>query len=183
MEKSCQNCDKIFTKKRSCSLKDWKTAKFCSQNCYWKSKVGQPAWNSGKKGVQTNFNLSGLQKGWKMNGKQSIGHKPWNKGKIYTLDKTKGQNHWNWKGGVKLEREQARRTPEYREWRQQVFKRDNYTCQFCGERGGRLNADHIKSFAVYPDLRVKISNGRTLCENCHRKTETYGGRTRTGANA
>ena len=54
------------------------------------------------------------------------------------------------------------------------MERDNYTCQICGTRGGDLEADHIKPFAYYPDIRFELSNGRTLCKPCHRKTDTYG---------
>ena len=74
------------------------------------------------------------------------------------------------------ERSKIMRMPKYRFWRQSVFERDNYTCQMCGERGGKLRADHIKPFATYEELRFDINNGRTLCDNCHRKTPTYGGR-------
>jgi hypothetical protein len=58
---------------------------------------------------------------------------------------------------------------EYFEWRTEVFKRDCYTCQECGQVGGKLNAHHIKSYKNYPKLRVETSNGVTLCEVCHRK--------------
>ena len=63
---------------------------------------------------------------------------------------------------------------EDREWRQAVFERDDYTCQMCGKRGDRLQADHIKPYADHPDLRHVLANGRTLCVPCHRKTPTYG---------
>jgi len=61
-----------------------------------------------------------------------------------------------------------------REWRIAVFERDNYTCQLCGVRGGRLQADHIKPFKAFPELRHDLSNGRTLCVPCHKTTPTYG---------
>jgi 5-methylcytosine-specific restriction endonuclease McrA len=61
-----------------------------------------------------------------------------------------------------------------REWRIAVFERDDYTCQLCFVRGGRLQADHIKPFSQYPELRYDLSNGRTLCAPCHQKTDTYG---------
>ena len=61
-------------------------------------------------------------------------------------------------------------------WRKAVFERDNYTCQSCGLHGGRLQADHIKSYSHHPEIRWEPSNGRTLCENCHKATDTYGRR-------
>lgn len=69
---------------------------------------------------------------------------------------------------------QIRHSYEYRLWRQSVFLRDDFTCQWCGQRGGKLHADHIKSFALHPELRFERSNGRTLCVLCHRKTDTWG---------
>ena len=70
----------------------------------------------------------------------------------------------------------TRRSPEYRKWRKSVFERDDYTCQWCGMRGKTLNADHIKPFSYYPELRLNLDNGRTLCKPCHMKTDTWGGR-------
>lgn len=71
--------------------------------------------------------------------------------------------------GLSTPNEKARRNKKFKKWRELVYNRDNYTCQSCGIRGGKLNAHHIKSFAGYIDLRYNLSNGITLCESCHKK--------------
>jgi hypothetical protein len=86
----------------------------------------------------------------------------------------RGEQSNFWLGGVCEENNRIRHSTEYREWRSAIFRRDDYTCQECGIRGARLNADHIKPFALFKDLRFDIENGRTLCEPCHKETETYG---------
>lgn len=106
--------------------------------------------------------------------------------------KYKGNEHPNWvppnerKGTLN---KNIRRTNEMKDWREAVFARDNWTCQICNKRGGIvLHADHI-----YPlhflikehDIKTltqalnnpsiwDISNGRTLCLECHKNTETFG---------
>ncbi len=99
-------------------------------------------------------------------------------------DVQKGDKAYWWRGGITKENEILRHSFEYKLWRKAVFERDNFTCIWCGIKGGwskeqkkqiSLNADHIKRFADYPELRFAIDNGRTLCVPCHKTTDTYGG--------
>jgi len=77
-----------------------------------------------------------------------------------------GNLNSNWKKG-KTQKLRPRLTTKYKIWRTTVFKRDNYTCQKCERRGGKLEAHHIKSWISYPKLRFIISNGITYCYKCH----------------
>ena len=45
--------------------------------------------------------------------------------------------------------------------------------QGCGKRAGELHTNHIKPFAIFPELRFELANGRTLSVPCHKKTPTY----------
>jgi hypothetical protein len=82
-----------------------------------------------------------------------------------------------WKGGRRSENMRLRASREAKHWRKAVFVRDNFTCVACGQHGGKLCADHIKPWALHPELRYELSNGRTMCWPCHRKTPTFGHRT------
>lgn len=65
---------------------------------------------------------------------------------------------------------------KYIQWRRDVFIRDEFTCRKCGKTHIYITAHHIKSFAKHPKLRFAISNGLTLCEDCHKLTDNYGGK-------
>ena len=74
---------------------------------------------------------------------------------------------------------------EYRQWRSDVFQRDNWTCQTCGKRGCYLEAHHIIRFidiikrydiktikeAIDCKMLWDIDNGVTLCRECHQLTK------------
>ena len=134
--------------------------------------------NNGKRGSlqteETKRKISDAHKGKK---------KPW-AGKHITeagrkkLRENKGAKCYNWKGGITPINQAIRNSLEYKLWRKAVFERDKYTCVFCTARGGYLEADHIKRFSDFPELRFAIDNGRTLCKPCHLKTDTYGNRLR-----
>lgn len=118
--------------------------------------LGQ-GWNKGRRHpIKTRKKLSASHKG----------QKPWNKGK--KMLSISGVNHWQWRGGKsKHIGNNIRKSPEYRCWREAVYKRDRFTCQKYGIIGGRLVAHHIKNFAEYPELRFAIDNGITLSRKAH----------------
>lgn len=110
----------------------------------------------------------------------------------------RGDRHPNWKGGVTSINMKLRNSKKYSEWRESVFRRDGYKCVTCNDMCSKnhrvtLHADHIKPFAVIlQEIRKEcngnqlydnaiiheplwaIDNGRTLCQKCHKHTETFG---------
>ncbi len=151
-------------------LRPWNTGQ---NNHRW----GKESYFKGKKhNEETKLKMSLAKKG-------KVSPKKGKKGKSLTIEQRKhlssfwkGEKSKTWKGGITPINTTIRNSLEYKLWREAVFKRDNYTCVWClrkEEVSGKLNADHIKQFAYYPELRFAIDNGRTLCEDCHRKTETY----------
>lgn len=96
----------------------------------------------------------------------------------YYAEHNKGENSPAWKGGKSTQAEIIKGSVAYKEWRTAVFKRDGYTCQTCGKRGGVLEAHHIKPKCAFPDLVFDVDNGVTLCHDCHVKTDTYGSKAR-----
>ena len=118
------------------------------------------------------------KKGW-WGGKKRPKYSEEHRRKTSATMKAKRESSHLWRGGVTPINLAIRRSIEYRLWREAVFKRDNYTCVWCGDkRGGNLNADHIKPFAYFPELRFAIDNGRTLCVPCHKRTDTFGEKAR-----
>lgn len=55
----------------------------------------------------------------------------------------------------------------HRKWVNAVINRDEATCQNCGARGVELHAHHVKAYQDFPELRFDVSNGLTLCFECH----------------
>ena len=80
------------------------------------------------------------------------------------------KNHWNWKGGISSEDKKVRQTLEYEIWRQEVYKKDNWTCRLCGKKCKKdIIAHHLKLFSGFSELRFSVDNGITLCRSCHKK--------------
>jgi len=93
-----------------------------------------------------------------------IGKPGWNRGGKAPW--ATGENNVNWKGGV-TSKNQSERVKFRQTIQKEVLKRDDYTCQLCGERGIALQVDHIQSWVDYVELRFNIENCRTLCKACH----------------
>lgn len=105
-----------------------------------------------------------------------MGNKPPHTGKPLLC--MRGVNNPNWKGGSSGENATICGRIEYKLWRKSVFERDDYTCQKCGERGGKLRAHHIFSKNHYKQLRIVQENGITFCESCHRNFHSIHGNQR-----
>lgn len=92
---------------------------------------------------------------------------PWNKGK--QSPQLSGKNNGNWKGGVTEESSLIRKSLQYEIWRNEVYRRDGWTCRICGKHcpKGTIVAHHIKLFSDFPELRFSVDNGLTLCRSCH----------------
>jgi len=113
------------------------------------------------------------------------------KGRIETEETRKkksvarlGKNNPMWKGGISILSRRIRTCFRYRQWRSDVFTRDNFMCQKCGESRGILDAHHVKKFsAIMAEYKIKtfeqalaceelwnINNGQTLCKDkCHKQ--------------
>lgn len=57
----------------------------------------------------------------------------------------------------------------YAAWRDAVYEKDDFVCFMCDKRGGKLHAHHVLPYAKYPEHRLNIDNGVTLCIKCHHK--------------
>lgn len=78
-----------------------------------------------------------------------------------------GENNQHWKGG-KTSENAEQRNRFAREMRDNIFARDNYTCQICQTAAsGNLQVDHIQRWSDFPELRFDPNNCRTLCRPCH----------------
>lgn len=137
IRKECPECGEVFHVKPSLDR-----VTCCSRSC------------AGKKRIR--------ERGHPMAGRK---HRPESRAKQSAAKRGNGgPGHWNYKNGKSRHYPLG---PDARNWRTEVFERDDYTCQRCGVRGGYLEAHHIEPWAERPELRFEPANGMTVCRECH----------------
>lgn len=159
------------------SRRNWINSKYREKR--HKAMKGRIPWNKDLKGEKYKLHYpDGFSIG-------NFGKIPWNKGKIFS--RVAGSNNHKWKGGITPLIIKIRSYKKYSEWRREVYERDKYTCQMCGDdRGHNLEAHHKKTFSeIIKDNNIKsfneslkckelwnINNGITLCKDCHREVHS-----------
>jgi len=112
--------------------------KYCSVECHAKSRMGVPFTQERKDNISR--------------AKQTVSH----------------PNSPEWQKGLSVVNNLIRNSRDTHTWRDAILKRDEYQCGFCGKVGGKLQADHILPFSLYPEKRFDVDNGQTLCKECHK---------------
>jgi len=152
---------------------------YCNIECYSKSKkLKEFAKNSFL--IKNNKN-----KKWRegTGGKSFVNRTTFKKGDL----RISGRNNPKWKGGITKLQQKIRKLSEYKHWRNEIFKRDDWTCKKCCRRGIYLEAHHLKEFnLILKQMKIinikqareceelwDIKNGVTICRNCHDKTKYF----------
>lgn len=169
---TCKNCNKgRFQVWNKCECGKWFhpqriDQKYCSKECAYKYRE-----TGGKKGKKYPHTQRARIVICPVCGKEFRAiHEYKDRKSVYC-----SKECWSKRGG---KRRKVIRTPEFRKWKSEVFKRDNYTCQECGANT-MLEAHHIKEKVNFPELEYDVDNGICLCHDCHRKTDNYGYRAKT----
>ena len=175
----CQNCGDIFIVHNHRK----NIAKFCSRDCFFENQIGKKISEETKNKIsESNSGKKRTEKAKQKMREAALGRKRPPRSKEWRRNLSnalKGDNSPTWKGGKTDESKKARNSVDYKIWRESVYKRDDYTCQKSGKKGGRLHPHHIENFADNPDKRYDVNNGITLSVKEHKKFHKKYGRNNT----
>jgi len=177
-KRKCDNCGKYYK---------GQGYKYCSKKCYGLVPISDKTRQKLKEKRKGRKPTLGRKhtKSWKENHSSKM--KVIMKGKNNPSYGRTGIRAFHWKGGITLLGKRIRQHFKYRQWRSDVFTRDNFICQSCNKKSDYLEAHHIKSFAkILREYKIKIleealnceelwniNNGITLCKKCHRTKNEF----------
>ncbi|CEN81343.1 Uncharacterised protein [[Clostridium] sordellii] len=183
----CDFCGALFDRKKSKVAKNKNN--FCSVECsnnYMKTIKGEEHFNYSQQKVKcSNCNKTISRSRYKINthnnhfcSKECFGeynsiHLRGENNPVYgkILLSIRGENSPHWKEDLtEDEREGKRCMPGYKAFVLNVFRRDGFKCECCGDdKGGNLVAHHLNSYNWDKENRTNPNNGVTLCETCHKE--------------
>lgn len=146
---------------------------FCSKECHDEWQKGKPLSEEHRKAISKRMKENPPMKGKTLSDetKQKISDKAKERYKDITKHPRYNPNITD------EEREIGRNIKGLLEWRNEVYERDNYTCQCCGDsKGGNLNAHHINAYNWDKEHRVDINNGICICSECHKEFHSIYGK-------
>ena len=160
---TCEVCKKKFNRNPSRIT----GRKFCSRECYFKIAIKHPESIRAKR----RYKIGGK---CVICGDQIVGkrYKTCSKKCLLKLrhHNSLRSNNSQWSGGFSYEYKKGKTSKKWKMLRKSIYKRDNFTCQECGQVGGKLNAHHIIPWRISKDDNP--ANLITLCKPCHRKIES-----------
>lgn len=168
----CKTCGKKFHSPPSTIKRGYGI--FCSRECVYKDfktsrlKSGSPSWKGGE------LKRVCIRCGkvfYVPTARVRIGYAKFC-GNVCRYKYLRGKKHQSWKGGETLWKYRDAASLKYKNWRNNIFKRDGHKCYLCKDKSTkghpvRLEAHHLKSWRNYQKLRYTLYNGITLCKECH----------------
>ena len=172
MKKKCLICNKEFNTRPDHIKRGW--GKFCSLKCFGKYRS--------IKGLMKGKNNPSWKGGEKVKRKCLICNKEffikssqlkYRAGKYCSL-KCRGiaerkANNLQWKGGFSISYQKQLAERRWEKIVKQVYKRDNYQCQICGERDIQIDCHHIIPWRISHDDSLK--NLIAVCKSCHTRLD------------
>ncbi len=180
------------------TAKGGKVRKFCSQKCSHKEQKGKkkphsPEWEANRlAAIKMSAKIRIYPKGWKhteeakkkmsVSIKAAIKLNPEKTREIAIANLPKdvyGEKNGNWRGGkTKLSKDyMTANCKKYYRWRKFILKRDDSKCKLC-DSSEKLEVHHIIPMSETRLTAFLPMNGITLCLECHKKTDSFGGKVR-----